>query len=356
MECAELPVPAPRRDSTEMKPGVCGVEYEQTVGLMDSPPRPRGQSRRQRRRQLSNPLLDTISAIEDDDDDECSTEKADGYMGGSSVDSGYKSCCPTPEMVDIAYYSTTLTPPPAADQQKRLSVASQASQASSASSASLSGALPGGQKPRIAMGTKVMSRQPASAAALEPRRRHDSGFSDANPQPQAPPRPSLLKPESSRLPQPADTQQQNRPEGLAGALSDAEVVQLALRPRSSSVGSAVAGSPPLGRRVSPGPPPRRRPPPRPAARHSSPHLPLSQRRQCSPSPRQAAACAADPAAGHRAAPVASQRIAPPKPARTPQKVASGTTAGPASRATREEDIDALMYGRQLPPGESPYQL
>ncbi|XP_068082110.1 uncharacterized protein [Anabrus simplex] len=120
--------------------------------------------RRSRRRlDIANPLLETISAIQDacesDDHDYgdagsqyygvrehrlpgsrfCSDADKDsiGYAGSNSIDSGYKSSCPTPEPSDGMLYGNEAS-------SKRGSIASQGSQQS--------------QKPRIPMGTKVMNR------------------------------------------------------------------------------------------------------------------------------------------------------------------------------------------------------
>lgn len=133
-------------------------------------PRRRRRPRRLRR-SVDNPLLDTISAIGDPDSDEgdllppapppsassCWGPRlhpdADvvGYAGSNSVDSGYKSACPTPELPDpSAYLDHRL--------EKRGSLASLASTGSSSGSG-------GASKPRIAMGTRVMSRVPRSPSS-----------------------------------------------------------------------------------------------------------------------------------------------------------------------------------------------
>ncbi|XP_049782784.1 uncharacterized protein LOC126184435 [Schistocerca cancellata] len=100
-----------------------------------------------------NPLLDTISCIQDacDSDQELGPpvgapsgrstaqrlDNADkdsiGYAGSNSIDSGYKSSCPTPEPGDAGLLLY-------AGDSKRSSIAASA------------------QKPRIAMGTKVINR------------------------------------------------------------------------------------------------------------------------------------------------------------------------------------------------------
>ncbi|XP_071530218.1 uncharacterized protein [Panulirus ornatus] len=133
-------------------------------------PRRRRRPRRLRR-SVDNPLLDTISTIGDADSDEADLlppapppsasscwgprlhPDADvvGYAGSNSVDSGYKSACPTPELPDPAAYLEHRL-------EKRGSLASLASTGSSSGSGSAS-------KPRIAMGTRVMSRVPRSPSA-----------------------------------------------------------------------------------------------------------------------------------------------------------------------------------------------
>ena len=322
------------------------TDYDQERPLVDSPPRPRAQSRRQRRRVLSNPLLDTISAIEDDDSDELGFPDRKGldgetytagYVGGSSIDSGYKSSCPTPEMVDIAYYTTTLSP---AEQQKRLSVASQTSQDSASS---LPGSLGVAQKPRIAMGTKVMTRQAASASCVEqPRRRHDSGFSDATLCHLAVVRDNLLRMER-RGREPAAAAPPPRPEARAE-------VAPAVRPRSASVGSMAAISPrPLRRSGSPVLPPRAAPraaaqAPTVPVRSTSPPLPPIHPRRRSPSPGATRPPArADPSCRRPRAPPARPA---PRDAPRAAAVRPAVTERSGQRSTREEDIDALMYGRR----------
>ncbi|CAG0882439.1 unnamed protein product [Darwinula stevensoni] len=52
---------------------------------------------------VDNPLLETISVIEDFDSDDFYAEKdSSGYAGSCSIDSGYKSACPTPDLVSYA--------------------------------------------------------------------------------------------------------------------------------------------------------------------------------------------------------------------------------------------------------------
>ena len=163
----EMAVSAPATSSTEFN-------FETTWKLGNSkddmslvyrrPQHHRCRSRASRRRMdIANPLLETISAIQDpcesDDHDLgdsvpqyygakenrlpgsrfCSDPDKDsvGYAGSNSIDSGYKSSCPTPEPTDGLFYGTE-------PGSKRGSIASQGSQQS--------------QKPRIAMGTKVMNR------------------------------------------------------------------------------------------------------------------------------------------------------------------------------------------------------
>lgn len=144
----------------------------------------------------SNPLLDTISVLtydppDDSDDyydlngseyDQCkSVEKGGkaasgtpevdrdsiGYAGSSSIDSGYKSFCPTPEIPDPSVYGTEIckqTNPYYGD-------------ASNATSHQGRNA-----KPRIMMGTKVISRQGHVSPLRESpgSRRSDSSLYDVN--------------------------------------------------------------------------------------------------------------------------------------------------------------------------------
>ncbi|XP_043192646.1 translation initiation factor IF-2-like [Amphibalanus amphitrite] len=346
MEC-QTEVRGQCQPPVPVETGSAATDYDQERPLMDSPPRPRAHSRRQRRRVLSNPLLDTISAIEDDDSDELGLPErkgADGetytagYVGGSSIDSGYKSSCPTPEMVDIAYYTTTLSP---AEQAKRLSVASQTSQDSASS---LPGSLGVAQKPRIAMGTKVMSRQAASASSVEqPRRRHDSGFSDATLCHLTVVRDNLLRMER-RSREPSAAAPPPRPEARGQGVP-------AVRPRSASMGSVSAVSPrPLRRSGSPVPPPRAAPRaavPAPAAapgRPASPPPPSVHPRRRSPSPGA-------PRPPARPELTAACRRPRPPPARPAPRDAAvrPAVAERAQRGTREEDIDGLMYGRRAAP-------
>lgn len=163
----EMAVPAPAAVATEFS-------FETTSKLGNSkddmslvyrrPQHHRCRYRRSRKRmEAANPLLETISSIQDpcesDDHDFggpgpqcygirdhrlpgsrfCSDVDKDssGYAGSNSIDSGYKSSCPTPEPTDSMLYGNE-------PGSKRNSIASQGSQQS--------------QKPRIAMGTKVMNR------------------------------------------------------------------------------------------------------------------------------------------------------------------------------------------------------
>ncbi|KAL7641797.1 UNVERIFIED_CONTAM: hypothetical protein RMT77_007671 [Armadillidium vulgare] len=135
-----------------------------------SPRRSRRRRPRRLRRSVDNPLLDTISTIGGDSDEEpqhhhiyhshshnlhlrphspasCPRLHLEtdiiGYAGSNSVDSGYKSACPTPDLPDLIYPEHRL--------EKRGSLASLASSGSSGGSNT-------GSKPRIPMGTRVMSR------------------------------------------------------------------------------------------------------------------------------------------------------------------------------------------------------
>ena len=177
-----------------------------------SPRRSRRRRPRRLRRSVDNPLLDTISSIGCADSDEgdgslsgsapssvptslptssgaastasscCAVSRLHpetdsiGYAGSNSVDSGYKSACPTPELPDAFYHD-------AGRLEKRGSLASLASSGSSGGSAAGASA-----KPRIAMGTRVMSRgggvprsssagstAPPSPAPLPPRRPGSDG-------------------------------------------------------------------------------------------------------------------------------------------------------------------------------------
>lgn len=149
----------------------------------------------------SNPLLDTISVLtydppDDSDDyydltnavyDQCwSKEEGDkqtkshntahgtegdrdsiGYAGSSSIDSGYKSFCPTPDLPDSSFYGT--------DRTNQYSGLYQDSSSSSQGR---------GGKSRIMMGTKVISRQgqasPASLRESPTSRRSDASLYDVN--------------------------------------------------------------------------------------------------------------------------------------------------------------------------------
>ena len=177
-----------------------------------SPRRSRRRRPRRLRRSVDNPLLDTISSIGCADSDEgdgsiggsapssvptslptssgaastssscCAVSRLHpetdsiGYAGSNSVDSGYKSACPTPELPDAFYHD-------AGRLEKRGSLASLASSGSSGGSAAGASA-----KPRIAMGTRVMARgggvprsssagstAPPSPAPLPPRRPGSDG-------------------------------------------------------------------------------------------------------------------------------------------------------------------------------------
>lgn len=131
-------------------------------------PHYRSRYRRGRKRLgVSNPLLDTINSISwmnSDDPDSIGTEGtyADhgsfrepkyfgnpkytsdfdrdsiSYAGSNSIDSGYKSYCPTPEPSDGLFYNNETS-------SKRGSISSQCS-----------------QKPRIPMGTRVLNRNSMS--------------------------------------------------------------------------------------------------------------------------------------------------------------------------------------------------
>nr|CAD7256923.1 unnamed protein product [Timema shepardi] len=129
------------------------------------PPHHRCRYRKSHRRiEAVNPLLETISAIQDtweSDDHEsgdtntqlyggresrlftlrtCSDVDKDsiGYAGSNSIDSGYKSSCPTPEPSEMNIYGNESV-------SRRSLIASQPN-----------------QKPRIPMGTKVMGRHSQS--------------------------------------------------------------------------------------------------------------------------------------------------------------------------------------------------
>lgn len=170
-----LELAVPNRDMAVSAPAAAATEFNfDTSKLGNSkddmsliyrrPQHHRCRYRRSRRRMdIANPLLETISAIQDpcesDDHDFgdpgpqyygvrdhrlpgsrfCSDADKDsiGYAGSNSIDSGYKSSCPTPEPTDALFYGNE-------PGSKRSSIASQGSQQS--------------QKPRIAMGTKVMNR------------------------------------------------------------------------------------------------------------------------------------------------------------------------------------------------------
>lgn len=142
----------------------------------------------------SNPLLDTISVLThdppDDSDDyydltsavyEQGRSKEEGnkqvkaegdrdsigYAGSCSIDSGYKSFCPTPELPDSSFYGTDRT--------------QQYSGFYPDSSSSSQGR---GSKPRIMMGTKVITRQghtsPTSHRESPASRRSDASLYDVN--------------------------------------------------------------------------------------------------------------------------------------------------------------------------------
>ncbi|GIY99372.1 uncharacterized protein CEXT_477021 [Caerostris extrusa] len=143
----------------------------------------------------SNPLLDTISVLtydppDDSDDyydlnedefDQCKREKnikssggpegdrdSIGYAGSSSIDSGYKSFCPTPEIPDSSIYG------PETSRQTN-SYTGFYAEGSSASQGR-------NNKPRIMMGTKVISRQGQVSPLRESpgSRRSDSSLYDVN--------------------------------------------------------------------------------------------------------------------------------------------------------------------------------
>jgi len=163
----EMAVSAPATSTTEFTfetTWKTGNSKDDMSLIYRRPQHHRCRSRASRRRMdIANPLLETISAIQDpcesDDHDFgdsgaqyygakenrlpgsrfCSDPDKDsvGYAGSNSIDSGYKSSCPTPEPTDGLFYVNE-------PGSKRSSIASQGSQQS--------------QKPRIAMGTKVMNR------------------------------------------------------------------------------------------------------------------------------------------------------------------------------------------------------
>lgn len=171
----------PHMAEVALPPGALPTPHETRAPRPHSPPgvrddlalaSPRRRRRPRRlRRSVDNPLLDTISAIGDPDSDEADLlppapppsasscwgprlhPDADvvGYAGSNSVDSGYKSACPTPELPDPAAYLEHRL-------EKRGSLASLASTGSSSGSGSAS-------KPRIAMGTRVMTRVPRSPSS-----------------------------------------------------------------------------------------------------------------------------------------------------------------------------------------------
>ncbi|GFQ68042.1 uncharacterized protein TNCT_292411 [Trichonephila clavata] len=144
----------------------------------------------------SNPLLDTISVLaydppddsddyydlHDDEFDQCKRDKNSkstsgapegdrdsiGYAGSSSIDSGYKSFCPTPEIPDSSIYG------PDASRQAN-SYTGYYAEGSSASQGR-------NGKPRIMMGTKVISRQGHVSPLRESpgSRRSDSSLYDVN--------------------------------------------------------------------------------------------------------------------------------------------------------------------------------
>lgn len=140
----------------------------------------------------SNPLLDTISVLTydpPDDSDEyydltyesCGKKEETnkqtktahrtegdrdsiGYAGSSSIDSGYKSFCPTPELTDSSFYGTDRT-----QQYSGYYPDSSVSQGR-------------GGKPRIMMGTRVISRQVSPSPLRESpvSRRSDASLYDVN--------------------------------------------------------------------------------------------------------------------------------------------------------------------------------
>nr|XP_015922302.2 uncharacterized protein LOC107450885 [Parasteatoda tepidariorum]XP_015922311.2 uncharacterized protein LOC107450885 [Parasteatoda tepidariorum] len=137
----------------------------------------------------SNPLLDTISVLtydppDDSDDYYDLTEPTEktvkssgnpegdrdsiGYAGSSSIDSGYKSLCPTPEIPDPSLYG-----PDAVGQSNAFNEFYTDSNSSPQSRST---------KPRIMMGTKVISRQGHISPMREPpgSRRSDSSLYDVN--------------------------------------------------------------------------------------------------------------------------------------------------------------------------------
>lgn len=149
----------------------------------------------------SNPLLDTISVLTydppDDSDDyydltsvvyeQCRAKEDEekpvkasgasqgnegdrdsiGYAGSSSIDSGYKSFCPTPELPDSSFYGTDRSHPYSGYYPDSSSLTQGR-----------------GSKPRIMMGTKVISRQgqmsPTSLRESPVSRRSDSSLYDVN--------------------------------------------------------------------------------------------------------------------------------------------------------------------------------
>ncbi|XP_069693297.1 uncharacterized protein [Periplaneta americana] len=156
-----LELAVPSRDMAAPAPVAAAVEFnmetaprlgnsKDDMSLVYRRPHHRCRYRRSRRRaDVANPLLETISAIQDpcesDDHDfgdpgphyhrlagarySVDADKDSvGYAGSNSIDSGYKSSCPTPEPSpgDALLYDA--------------------------------GGKRGTQKPRIAMGTKVMAR------------------------------------------------------------------------------------------------------------------------------------------------------------------------------------------------------
>lgn len=163
----EMAVPAPTAAATEFRfetSSKLGNSKDDMSLVYRRPQHHRCRYRRSRKRmEIANPLLETISTIQDpcesDDHDfggpgpqyygtrdhrlpgsrfSSDVDKDSiGYAGSNSIDSGYKSSCPTPEPADCMFYGND-------PGSKRNSVASQGSQQ--------------GQKPRIAMGTKVMNR------------------------------------------------------------------------------------------------------------------------------------------------------------------------------------------------------
>ncbi|KAG8185900.1 hypothetical protein JTE90_028900 [Oedothorax gibbosus] len=141
----------------------------------------------------SNPLLDTISVLTydppDDSDDyydlngsdfRCkSSEKSKkpegdrdsiGYAGSSSIDSGYKSFCPTPEIPDSSVYGTEIC--------KQTNPYYDTSNAATTTTARQAR----NAKPRIMMGTKVISRQGHVSPIRDSpgSRRSDSSLYDVN--------------------------------------------------------------------------------------------------------------------------------------------------------------------------------